>query len=57
MSYISSELIRSARERKKLTQAALAQMLHISDKTVSKWNPEAERWFSNVGWDTGHPDS
>ena len=37
MSYISSELIRSARERKKLTQAALAQMLHISDKTVSKW--------------------
>lgn len=27
------------------------------DKTVSKWNPEAERWFSNVGWDTGHPDS
>ena len=37
MSYISSELIRSARERKKLTQAALAQTLHISDKTVSKW--------------------
>ena len=37
MSYVSSELIRSARERRKLTQAALAEMLHISDKTVSKW--------------------
>lgn len=30
-------LIYKLRKEKKLTQLQLAEMLHISDKTVSKW--------------------
>lgn len=29
--------IRALRMKKQLTQAELAQLLHVSDKTVSKW--------------------
>lgn len=36
-SYITGGTIKSLRERKKLTQAELAERLCISDKTVSKW--------------------
>ena len=35
--YISAAVIKELREKKKLTQAQLAEMLHVSDKTVSKW--------------------
>ena len=33
----TGELIRAMRLRKKLTQAALAERLGVSDKAVSKW--------------------
>ena len=37
MSYVQNETIRLLRERKGLTQKQLADILCISDKTVSKW--------------------
>lgn len=37
MSYVQNETIRALRERKALTQKQLAEMLCISDKTISKW--------------------
>ena len=35
--YITGAVVRELREKRGLTQAQLAEMLHISDKTVSKW--------------------
>ena len=35
--YITGETIRSLREKKGYTQAALAQLVGVSDKAVSKW--------------------
>ena len=35
--YITGAIIRELREKKKLTQAELAERLYVSDKTVSKW--------------------
>lgn len=35
--YVTGSMIRALREKKQLTQAELAAMLHVSDKTVSKW--------------------
>ena len=35
--YITGAIIKKLREEKKITQAELAEQLHISDKTVSKW--------------------
>ena len=35
--YITGSMIRQLRESKHLTQSELADMLHVSDKTVSKW--------------------
>ena len=35
--YITGAVVRELREKRGLTQASLAEMLHISDKTVSKW--------------------
>lgn len=35
--YISSSTIRTLREKKKMTQAQLAEKLCVSDKTISKW--------------------
>ena len=37
MSYVSPETIRQLRESKKLTQRQLAELLHVSDKCISKW--------------------
>lgn len=36
-SYLTGAVIRELRERNRLTQAELADRLHVSDKTVSKW--------------------
>ena len=35
--YVTGAVIKELRERNKLTQAELAEKLHVSDKTVSKW--------------------
>lgn len=35
--YITGAVIRQLRERNQLTQAELAEKLHVSDKAVSKW--------------------
>lgn len=35
--YLSAAVIKELREKKKITQAQLAEMLHVSDKTISKW--------------------
>ena len=35
--YINGETIKKLRERERITQAELAEMLSISPKTVSKW--------------------
>lgn len=35
--YLTGAMIRRLREKNQLTQAQLAEKLHMSDKTVSKW--------------------
>lgn len=35
--YVTGAMIRELREKKNMTQSGLAQRLHVSDKTVSKW--------------------
>lgn len=35
--YVTGSMIKALREKKRLTQAELAELLHVSDKTVSKW--------------------
>lgn len=35
--YITGTVIKELRESKRLTQAELAEKLHVSDKTISKW--------------------
>lgn len=35
--YVTGKIIKELRERKKLTQAELAAILVVSDKTISKW--------------------
>lgn len=36
-SYVTGEVIRILREKRRLTQRDLAQRLNVSDKTISKW--------------------
>ena len=35
--YVTGEVIRGLREKRRLTQRDLAQRLNVSDKTISKW--------------------
>ena len=35
--YVTGAIIKKLRENKQLTQAELAEKLHVSDKTISKW--------------------
>lgn len=44
--YVTGEAIRANREKKNLTQAALADCLGVSDKTISKW--ETGRGFPDI---------
>lgn len=37
MNYITGTVIRELREKKKLTQKELAEILCVSEKTISKW--------------------
>lgn len=45
-SYLTGSTIRDLRERAGMTQAALAEKLHVSDKTVSKW--ETGRGYPDI---------
>lgn len=47
MSYVTGKTIKELREKKKLTQRQLADMLLISDKTISKW--ETDRGLPDIG--------
>lgn len=47
MSYVTGQVIKELREKKKLTQKQLAGMLQISDKTISKW--ETDRGLPDIG--------
>ena len=35
--YVTGAVIRRLREKKKITQEELAEMIHVSGKAVSKW--------------------
>lgn len=37
MGYITGDTIKTLREKRKITQKELAESIHVSDKTVSKW--------------------
>ena len=37
MNYITSEIIKELRQKQNLTQKELADLLAVSDKTISKW--------------------
>ncbi|MDD4321256.1 MAG: helix-turn-helix transcriptional regulator, partial [Acidaminococcaceae bacterium] len=38
--YVTGNMIRSLREKKGYTQKQLAELLNVSDKTVSKWETQ-----------------
>ena len=44
--YVTGAVIRRFREERKMTQAALAERLHVSDKAVSKW--ETGRGYPDI---------
>ena len=44
--YVTGAIIRELREKKQLTQAELAEILKVSDKTVSKW--ETGRGYPDI---------
>ena len=44
--YVTGNTIKNLREKQNLTQAELASLLHVSDKTVSKW--ETGRGFPDI---------
>lgn len=46
MNYITGTTIRNLREKKQITQKALAEQLKVSDKTVSKW--ETDRGLPDI---------
>ena len=37
MNYVTGETIKNLRKKKRITQKELADMINVSDKTVSKW--------------------
>lgn len=47
MSYVTGKIIKELREKKKLTQKQLADILQVSDKTISKW--ETDRGLPDIG--------
>ena len=46
MNYVSGNMIKELREKKHLTQKVLAELLQVSDKTISKW--ETERGLPDI---------
>lgn len=47
MNYVTGNTIRRLREKKRITQKQLADMLAVSDKTVSKW--ETGKGLPDIG--------
>lgn len=47
MSYVTGNTIKKLREKSKITQKELAEMIKVSDKTVSKW--ETNKGLPDVG--------
>lgn len=47
MGYVTGKVIKELRERKQMTQRQLADMLQVSDKTISKW--ETDRGLPDIG--------
>ncbi|MDO4554399.1 MAG: helix-turn-helix domain-containing protein [Lachnospiraceae bacterium] len=47
MNYVTGNLIRTLREKEKMTQRELAEKLCISDKTISKW--ETDKGLPDIG--------
>lgn len=37
MSYVTGKIIKELREKRRITQKELAEIINVSDKTVSKW--------------------
>lgn len=46
--YVTGNTIKNLREKQKLTQAELATLLNVSDKTISKW--ETGRGFPDISF-------
>ena len=40
MNYVTGETIKNLREKKRITQKELADMINVSDKTISKWETQ-----------------
>lgn len=47
MSYITGNTIRTLREKNKITQKELAELINVSDKTISKW--ETNKGLPDIG--------
>jgi transcriptional regulator with XRE-family HTH domain len=47
MSYVTGKIIKELREKKNFTQKQLADILLVSDKTISKW--ETDRGLPDIG--------
>ena len=45
--YVTGTMIKKLREERKMTQADLANKLHLSDKTISKW--ETGKGYPDIG--------
>lgn len=37
MGYVTGDTVKTLREKRKITQKELAEIIHVSDKTISKW--------------------
>lgn len=47
MSYINGKMIKELREKRGLTQKELANLIMVSDKTISKW--ETSKGLPDIG--------
>lgn len=47
MGYVTGDTIKVLREKRKITQKELAEIIHVSDKTISKWETGGLRYNSN----------
>ena len=47
MSYVTGNSIRELREKRRFTQRELAEKIHVSDKTISKW--ETGKGLPDIG--------